>query len=258
MGNILINRDKFIVTITLNREEKLNALTKGMWQELGEKLTELADDPDIRVIMITGAGERSFSPGNDIAEFEKERSNKEQARAYGAIMHGTLTALSECPVPTIARIRGICVGGGLEIAACCDIRICSTDSRFGVPINQLGLVMAYPEISALEKLVGYSRAAEILFRGHIFDAESAREMGIVNHIANAGEIDRLTNEIAGEIASGAPLVARWHKKFLRRLDNPEPLTSDELEEGFACYDTEDFRIGTEAFLAKSKPDFVGR
>ncbi len=258
MSNILINRDKFTVTITLNREEKLNALTKDMWQELGVKLTELADDRDVRVIMITGAGERSFSPGNDIAEFEHQRSNRDQARDYGAIMHNTLSALSECPIPTIARIRGICVGGGLEIAACCDIRICTADSRFGVPINQLGLVMAYPEISALQKLVGYSRAAEILFRGHIFSAQKALEMGIVNQITEDSEIDRVTNEIASEIASGAPLVARWHKKFLKRLDSPEPLTTEELEEGFTCYDTEDFRIGTEAFLSKAKPDFVGR
>src|SRR3954471_21078340 len=120
---LLIARDGAIVTLTLNRPEKLNALTKGLWRRLGESVRALEADESVRCIVLRGAGGKAFSPGNDIAEFETERSNAEQARAYGAIMHETLTALSQCRHPMVALIEGICVGGGLELAACCDIRI---------------------------------------------------------------------------------------------------------------------------------------
>ena len=203
-------------------------------------------------------GEKAFSPGNDIAEFETERANKTQAIAYGAIMEKTLTTLRNCPIPTVAEIRGICVGGGMEIAGCCDIRICGESSRFGAPIKNLGLVMAYGEIEALMSLVGADKAKEILFEGKIYSSNEALKMGLVTRTVPDNEVKQEVTKTVGRITEGAPLVARWHKKFLKRLTNPAPLSTDEWEEGFDCYDTEDFKIGRKAFLAKGKPEFRGK
>ncbi len=247
-----------IVTVVLNRPKKLNALTKAMWGRLGEVMTELSADDTVCCIIVRGAGEQSFSPGNDISEFETDRSNAEQAEAYGALMHRTIDAFKACRHPIVAMIHGICVGGGLEIAGLCDIRICGKSSRFGVPINKLGLVMAYPEIGALAGLVGRHTALEILLEGRVFDAEEAREKGLVNRVVADGDVEEEARATARRIAEGAPLVHRWHKQFLNRLDDPTPLSQAELKEGFACYDTEDFRIGYKAFLEKKKPHFTGR
>ncbi|HEY3532134.1 MAG TPA: enoyl-CoA hydratase/isomerase family protein, partial [Casimicrobiaceae bacterium] len=130
-GTILVDRDESIATITLNRPEKLNALTKAMWGGLGEAVAALSRDAGVRCIVVRGAGERAFSPGNDIAEFARERSSKAQAIEYGRFMHEAAETLGACAVPMIAEIHGICVGGGLEIASLCDLRICGASSRFG-------------------------------------------------------------------------------------------------------------------------------
>jgi len=260
MGNDLVQvlRDGAIATVVLNRPEKLNALTKGMWQALGAAIDTLSADDSLRCIILRGAGEKAFSPGNDIAEFASERANKPQAIAYGRLMHATLHALAACRHPLVAQIHGICVGGGLEIAALCDLRICGESSRFGAPIKNLGLTMAYPEMAPLARLVGTSAALEILLEGRIFDAAEAKEKRLVTRVVPDGEVAAETRATAERIAEGAPLVARWHKKFARRLADPRPLTAAEADEGFDCFDTEDFRIGYAAFLAKKKPLFVGR
>ena len=179
---ILVRRDGHIATVTLNRPEKLNAMTKPMWQRLGAVMEELEADDEMRCIVLRGAGGKSFSPGNDISEFATDRSNPEQAKSYGKILHRTLRALGNCRHPTLALIEGICVGGGMEIAGLCDLRICGESSRFGVPIKQLGLVMAYPEIAALQRLVGRSVALEILLEGRVFGAAEAKEKGIVTRV----------------------------------------------------------------------------
>ncbi len=255
---ILLLRDGAIATVVLNRPEKLNALTKPMWQRLGEVFGELSADDAIRCIVIRGAGTKSFAPGNDISEFENERSNVEQARAYGRIMHRTIDSIANCRHPVVAMIHGICVGGGLEIAGLADIRICGESSRFGAPIKNLGLVMAYGEIGALISLAGRATAMEILLEGRVFDAREAKDKGLVTRVVPDDKVEEETLMSARRIAEGAPLVARWHKKFARRLADPKPLTDAEYDEGFDCFGTEDFRIGFRAFLAKAKPDFRGR
>lgn len=255
---ILIERDDAIVTVVLNRPEKLNALTRAMWAELGRVIEQLSDDNAVRCIVLRGAGEKAFSPGNDIAEFGSERSNKRQAVEYGKVMHATADALANCRHPLVAQIHGICVGGGLEIAALCDLRICGESSRFGAPINKLGLVMAYAEMAPLVRLVGGAAALEILLEGRIFDAAEAKEKGLVTRVVPDAHVAGEARATAQRIADGAPLVARWHKKFARRLESGQPLTAAELDECFDCFDTEDFRIGYRAFLAKQKPDFIGK
>ncbi len=258
MDEILIERDGAIATVVINRPAKLNAMTKPMWRALGEAVERLSADDDVRCVILRGAGEKAFSPGNDISEFETERANREQAIDYGRIMHRTAAALETCRHPLIAQIHGICVGGGLEIAALCDIRICGQSSRFGAPIKNLGLVMAHPEMAPLVRLVGADVALEILLEGRIFDAAEARDKRLVTRVVPDDRVAAETRESALRIAEGAPLVARWHKRFARRLRDARPLSNAEYLEGFDCFDTEDFRIGYRAFLAKTKPAFVGR
>ena len=256
--SIEVTRDGPIATVFLNRPEKLNALTKAMWRSLGEAIGTLSADGDLRCVIVRGAGDKAFSPGNDIAEFATERANKAQAIEYGRAMHATAGALARCRHPLVAQIHGICVGGGLEIAALCDLRICGTSSRFGAPIKNLGLVMAYPEMAPLVRLAGADVALEILLEGRIFDAQEAKEKRLVTRVVPDEDVEKEARATAQRIADGAPLVARWHKKFARRLADPRPLSGAELDECFECFDTEDFRIGYRAFLAKQKPEFVGK
>jgi enoyl-CoA hydratase/carnithine racemase len=255
---IAVSGDGPIATVVLNRPEKLNALTRPMWQGLGDAIRALSEDDALRCVIVRGAGEKSFSPGNDIAEFSAERANKAQAIEYGRIMHATAQALAECRHPLVAQIHGICVGGGLEIAALCDVRICGESSRFGAPIKNLGLVMAYPEMAPLVRLAGPDVALEILLEGRIFDATEAKNKRLVTRVVADDQVAAEALATARRIADGAPLVARWHKKFARRLADPRPISDAEHDECFDCFDTEDFRIGYAAFLAKRKPEFVGR
>jgi enoyl-CoA hydratase/carnithine racemase len=255
---ILVERDGPIATVVLNRPDRLNALTRPMWQALGESVRALSADDRLRCIVLRGAGEKAFSPGNDIAEFATERANKAQAIEYGAVMHATARALEECRHPVVAQIHGVCVGGGLEIAALADLRICGQSSRFGAPIKNLGLVMAYAEMAPLVRLAGASVALEILLEGRIFDAAEAKDKGLVTRVVPDDRVAAEARAAAERIADGAPLAARWHKKFARRLADPRALTAAELDECFDCFDTEDFRLGYQAFLARRKPEFVGR
>jgi enoyl-CoA hydratase len=255
---ILVTRAGPVATVVLNRPDKLNALTKAMWRSLGEAIEALSADDALRCVILRGAGERAFSPGNDIAEFAAERSSKAQAIDYGRVMHATAAALARCRHPLVAQIHGLCVGGGLEIAALCDLRICGEGSRFGAPIKNLGLVMAYAEMAPLVRLVGADIALEILLEGRIFDAAEAKAKRLVTRVVADGAVAAEAQATAQRIAEGAPLAARWHKRFARRLEDPRPLTDAERDECFDCFDTEDFRTGYAAFLAKRKPEFRGK
>lgn len=257
-NTILVQREGAIATVVLNNPEKLNALSFAMWMRLGQVMRELEADDGVRCVVLRGAGDKAFAAGADIAEFEKVRTNAKVAKDYGDKIDGTMRAVAECRHPTVAMIHGVCVGGGLEIASQCDLRICGASSRFGIPINKLGLVVGYGEMQALIDLVGRATALEILLEGRVFGAAEAKEKGLVNRVVADGEVEAEALTAAARIAAGAPLVARWHKKFARRLADPRPLSETERDEGYACFDTEDYRIGFKAFLAKQKPQFEGR
>ncbi len=173
-------------------------------------------------------------------------------------MHAAAAALACCRHPLVAQIHGLCVGGGLEIAALCDLRICGESSRFGAPVKNLGLVMAYAEMAPLVRLAGPAVALEILLEGRILDAREAYAKGLVTRVVADADVEAEARATATRIAEGAPLAARWHKRFARRLADPRPLSAAELAECFECFDTEDYRAGYAAFLAKQKPRFVGR
>lgn len=257
-NEVLIERDGGIATVILNRPERLNALTWAMWEGVGEAMAALAAEEAIRCIVLRGAGDKAFAPGADIAEFAERRSTFQQARDYGRLMHETMRLMAECRHPTVALIQGICVGGGLELAMLCDIRICGEGSRFGVPIARLGVTMGYPEIAALIALVGRQTALEILLEGRVFGAAEAKEKGLVSRVVPDGEVVAEAYAAAKRIAAGAPLVNRWHKKFARRLMDPRPLDAQESDEPYETFNTEDFRAGYQSFLKKEAPKFRGR
>lgn len=255
--SILTTRDGAIATVTLNRPDKLNALNHAMWEGLGNTMRRLSGDDKLRCIVLRGAGGKAFAAGADIAEFATERANARQAKLYGELIHKTMQSIAQCRHPTVALIEGACVGGGLEIAAMCDMRICGTSSRFGVPINKLGLTMAYGELAGLLALVGRAVTLEILLEGRVFDAEEAYRKRLINRVVADDQVEKESYALAQRIADGAPLVARWHKQFIERLTVQANIPPEEWDVGFDCFDTEDYRIGVKAFLAKTKPEFEG-
>ena len=257
---ILITRDGAIATVTLNNPERLNALNRAMWARLGEVMRTLSADDDLRCVVVRGAGEKAFAAGADIAEFASERANARQAKIYGNLIHDTMQSVARCRHPTVAMIRGACVGGGLEIAAMCDLRIAGHSSRFGIPVNKLGLTMAYGELMGLLALVGRAVALEILLEGRVFDADEACRKGLVNRVVPDDTVEEEAHATARRIADGAPLVNRWHKQFIERLAVAVTahLAPEEWDEGFECFDTEDYHEGVAAFLEKRKPRFEGR
>jgi enoyl-CoA hydratase len=255
---IQVTRKNYVATITLNRPEKMNSLDYNGWVHLDQALRDLSSDDQVRCVVLHGAGGKAFSAGADISEFTTRRQNAEQAAAYGVVTQSAMEALASCRHPTIAMITGVCVGGGLELASVCDMRYSNASGRFGVPVNKLGLVLSYGELQGLVRLVGTSTAMEIVMEGRVFDAEEALDKKLINRIYPDASLADEVMAIAETISERAPLVNRWHKKFARRLLDPKPLTPEEWKESYACFDTEDFQIGYQAFLNKEKPNFTGR
>ena len=212
----------------------------------------------LRCIVLRGAGEAAFGSGADIDEFAAIRADNAQAIAFAKHGHRAMHAVRDCPIPTLAAIRGACVGGGMELAAFCDMRVCSDDSRFAVPIARLGATLAYPELEGLMRLVGPTTALELLLEGRVIDAQEAYAKGIVNRVFPTERFEDEVRKTVDRIVSGAPLAARWHKKFVERLRGGGALSETDLAEGYACFDTEDYKIGYQAFLAKETPSFKGR
>jgi enoyl-CoA hydratase/carnithine racemase len=229
-----------------------------MWDSLEKIFTSLNGEEDLRCIVIRGAGDKAFAAGADIANFARERANSAQARQYASGFASGMRALAECRHPVVALISGACVGGGLLIASQADIRICGEAARFGVPVKNLGLVEAYDELQAMLRVVTRAAALEILLEGRIWNAREAYEKGLVARVVADDRVEEEAYATARRIAEGAPLAARWHKKFIRRLGDPRPLTEEEFLESYACFDTQDFKEGVAAFLAKRKPRFEGR
>ena len=227
-----------------------------MWKEIGAKFRHLSKNKNLRCIIIRGKGGKSFSPGNDISEFKTQRSNSRQAKEYGKYLHGTLSSILNCPIPVIALIEGICVGGGLEIAACCDIRICGISSKFGVPINRLGLTMAPREMKPFIQLVGKSIALEILLEGRVFDSNEAFQKGLVNKVVPVSELEAETVSWAREILRHSPMALRLLKAGLNAADDGlagvQQLAGDAT---LLFYLTEEGQEGRNAYQEKREPNF---
>jgi len=257
---VLVSRDGVVATVTLNNPAKLNAVNASMWRRLRVVMEELSADESLRCVVLRGAGEKAFAAGGDIEEFLTLRDTLERALVYHEEWVAlALNAVRDCLHPTVALIQGACIGGGLEIAGQCDLRICGRSARFGAPINRLGFSMAPGELTGLLALAGPAVALEMLLEGRILGADEAYEKGLVTRVMADDEVADEAYGTARRIAAGAPLVARAHKRLLRRLSPPAAaLEADELKACFAYLETEDYRNGLEAFLRKMPPRFVGR
>lgn len=258
MSQIHLSIDSDIATLILDNPGKLNAINLAMWQQLAAHMAALSADAGIRCVVIRGAGDEAFAAGGDLEEFVSGRATLEQALHYHGQVAAALNAIADCPHPTVALIRGACIGGGLEIAGVCDLRICSEGSRFGAPINKLGFSMYPGEMEGLLKLAGASVIKEILLEGRILTATEAYEKGLVTRVVPDTQVEDEAYGTARRIATGAPLVAGWHKQWIRRLQSGKPLNDEEKTASFAFLDTEDYKEGLRAFLEKRKPVFKAR
>lgn len=247
-----------IATLTLNNPEKLNAINLSMWQQLADRMGKITADNSIRCVVIRGAGNDAFAAGGDLEEFVTARTTLEQALHYHGQVAVALNAIADCPHPTLALISGACIGGGLEIAGVCDFRIAGASSRFGAPINRLGFSMYPGEMEGLLRLVGPAVVKEILLEGRILHAREAYEKGLLTRVVADEQVADEAYATARRICSGAPLVAGWHKQWIRRLLDGRPLTDAEKAASFAFLDTEDYKEGLAAFLEKRKPVFKAR
>jgi enoyl-CoA hydratase/carnithine racemase len=255
---IYVTRDGPIATVVLNRPEKLNAISRAMSRRLREIMEACDRDADLRCVVLRGTGGRAFSVGADIAEFEATRSSAAKAREYARVGYPAFQSVRACRHPVVALIEGLCVGGGFGLAALCDVKVCGESSRFGVPIKRLGLVESHDELEAVVRAIGAGPTLEILLTGDLLDAQAALRIGFVNRVVPDARVEEEVYGMARRIAEGAPLAARWHKRFVYDLVARRPLTDEEKDVAYHCFDTEDFQIGYRAFLAKTTPRFVGR
>lgn len=254
---VVVEIDVPIATVRLDGPERHNVLDVDGWRSVADVFGSLSERDDIGCVAVRGTGGRAFSAGSDIGAFEAQRSTPHDVRAYSDAIAAAMHAIRSCRHPTVAIVEGLCVGGGLEIAACCDLRVCGESSQFGAPINRLGLTMSHAELEPLLQLLGPGPVLEILLSGELIGAERARMVGLVNHVhADAAVVERGYGLVA-RIAAGAPLVNRWHKKFVRRLLRRGPLSDVEREEAHAAFETDDYREGRTAFLEKRDPRFRG-
>lgn len=242
-------------TVRLNRPDKRNALTLAMWRDLELAFRELDADTALRGIVVRGAG-GNFAAGADLSEFAALRATTEQAEAYVQQMIAALTAIRDCRHPTIAAIEGLCVGGGLEIALMCDLRLATPDSRFGIPIQKVGVAMPYPELAILTQMLGRPTMLALLLEGQLQDAAWAERHGLLTRIAAdlEGDLDATVERVAG----GSPVSHRHHKHFSRRAaDLLRALDSGDIRGSYAAVETADYREGIAAFLERRTPKFPG-
>ncbi|MGH6957884.1 MAG: enoyl-CoA hydratase [Caulobacteraceae bacterium] len=242
-----------------NNPERRNAVSLEMWRAIPEVLAAFEADPEVRVVIFRGAGERAFVSGADISQFEAERSDSTAEARYSAASAAANAAMAGLSKPSIAMIRGYCIGGGLAVALTCDLRLCSEESRFAIPAAKLGLGYGFAGIKTLIDVVGPAIAKEILFTARQFSAEEALRVGLVNRVAPAADLEAMVRDYAATIGANAPLTVRAAKLAAREaLRDPERRRLAEVEAAVAaCFDSADFKEGRTAFMEKRTPAFRG-
>ena len=256
---VTVSREDHLAIVTLSHPDRLNVLDRQGWEALADIMTTLGEDAGVRCVVIEGSGNRAFSAGSDIGGFPQERQTPEQVQAYASALEGALFGPPELPPPDRGIDPCVCVWVvGWRSRRAVDVRICSESSRFGAPINRLGLTMSYNELGPLVELLGASGTLEILLEGGLLDATQARQKGLVTRVVPDEKVEEEARATAHRIAVGAPLVNRWHKKFVRRLTDQRPLTGDEQQEVYEAFQTDDYREGVQAFLERRDPRFEGK
>lgn len=258
-GRIVATREGPFAWITFDSPRRMNALTATMWEDLPRVIGDAEREPQVRVVILRGAGDEAFSAGADISEFETERTGA-RAKRYDELNHAAFSAVADCRKPTIAMINGFCLGGGLEIALCCDLRLASHGASFAIPSAKLGIGYDPRWIRPLLASVAPTHAKEILFTGRRFSDREALAMGLVNRLHAATELEAATRGLGEEIAANAPLAVHAAKASIDALaDTAETVDFAALDALVqACSASEDYAEGRAAFLQKRKPVFKGR
>jgi enoyl-CoA hydratase len=256
--SILLTRDGAVATVTINRPEKRNALDAASWTRIGDIFTDLSADTDLRCVVVTGAGDKAFGSGNDISEFDTLRANAEQVMPYNDNAIRTVLAVEKSLHPTIARIQGFCMGGGLEIALCCDIRIAATDSKFGLPVKNMGIFLDPALADTLVRAVGRATALEMVLEGRILNAEEALSRGIITRVVETGDLDAEIDATVERVLAGAPLAQRYNRMAVRGIEPAAPITDEDKIRAASYADSEDYNNAWTSFIAKQKAEFKGR
>ena len=256
---ILSRKDGAVGHLIFNNPERHNAVSLDMWEAAEAVVADFKSDPAIRVMVVSGAGGKAFVSGADISRFAKERSTKEAIDRYNVVVDQAYTAFSDFPKPTIAMIRGYCIGGGVGLALCCDMRICTDNSKFGVPAAKLGLGYGYKGIKKLVDVVGPSYAKEIFFTARQFTAAEAHGMGLVNRVVPEVELEGYVKNYAETISNNAPLTIDSVKYIVSQVLADESKRDlqkcADLVSG--CFASRDYTEGRTAFMEKRKPQFTG-
>ena len=254
------HKDGALGWVTFNNPERRNAVSLDMWQGIPLALAQLEADPEVRVIVFRGAGDKAFVSGADISQFERERGSHEANQRYSESAAAATRAMERLAKPAIAMIRGFCMGGGLVIALSCDLRIASDDAKFGIPAARLGLGYGYEGVQRLVEVVGPTLTSEILFTARQFSAAEASTMGLINRVTSVDELENLVREYAAMISNNAPLTLRAAKLAIKQTQqDPQRRKLDEVRAAVAaCFDSEDYAEGRRAFAEKRKPRFQGK
>src|ERR1700709_643529 len=259
-GKIVQSVTGGVGVITFNNPAKRNAMSLDMWEGLGQALVELRDDPDVRAVILTGAGDKAFVSGADISQFEKTRHNAEASEEYSKRSAAQRALLADYPKPTIACIRGFCLGGGMQVAMLADIRFAADNSQFGIPAAKLGIAYGYDGLKHLVSLVGPSWARLIMYTGMRIDSAEALRIGLVDRVVADAELWNATMEIARTISGNAPLAIKAAKITIAQvIKDPDKRDMNAIKQvGTDCMDSADFREGRQAFMEKRKPKFTGK
>jgi len=258
---ILVEHDGAVATIILNRPEKMNAISLDMWADLTSCVNQLEQDSSVRVVVFRGKGGRAFSAGADIGDFEASRYDSESAIKYAKVFEGALEKVAGLTVPTISMIEGVCVGGGLELASCTDMRIAGEGARFGVPVARIGVVAGFHEMRRLVAIAGSANAAYIVLSAEVIDHATAFRMGLLTKVVEVGRLSEEVYGLATRMAELSPVSHAAHKEIIETLlhnpalDNIDINSPDGAQ--FRSFDSMDFKTGTEAFINKEKPIFSG-
>lgn len=257
---LVAEKENGIGWITFNNPARHNAMSFEMWQAMAAVLNEYSGDPEIRVIVLKGAGEKAFVAGADISQFKERRTGPEAVAEYNAVADAANKALVNCTKPTIAMVRGYCIGGGTGIAVACDIRIAAEDARFGVPAAKLGLGYRFVGIKRLADIVGPQFAAEIFYTARQFSAQEALGMGLINRMLPVGELEKYVRDYATTIVNNAPLtIAAVKRSILEYVKDPAERDLDQCQKMVdACFASQDYIEGQTAFMEKRKPVFKGK
>ena len=246
--------------MVFNNPERHNAVSLEMWQAAIRIIEDFLADDSVRVIVVCGAGEKAFVSGADISKFEDERAEAEAVKRYDEATEAVYSGLLNAPKPTIAMIQGYCIGGGANLAVCCDLRICSDNARFAIPAARLGLGYGYTRVRRLLNLIGPAFAKEIFFTARQFTAEEAKAMGLVNRVVPQAELEPYATDYARRIAENAPLTVGAIKRIVgEALKDPaerDLALCDRLVR--ECFESQDYAEGRRAFMEKRKPVFTGR